>query len=168
LNDQRSVLIVDRSEETREVLQAVLQRRGLRTLAAERAQKGLELARQHHPDLIVLDLDLEDTPAEQFSALPCGADCGTGVPPASAQTGETPAPQYHPRLVLLGSLRGLRNRLPEGEFVSKPYHYAPLIRKIEELLREGIGPVSFSPAEECGPCRRCSSSAEPTRAAASS
>jgi CheY-like chemotaxis protein len=207
LNDQRSVLIVDRSEETREVLQAVLERRGVRTLAAGKAKKGLELARQHRPDLIVLDLDLDDTPAEQFSAVPCragilpGARVG-GSPaghkpdrmPVLAEAAETPAPQeepYQPRLVLLGSLRGLRDRLPEGEFVSKPYHYGPLIRRIEELLarREGDGsnwrddrasmapavgpcrqiePVPFSLAEESGPCRRCSSFAEPTRAAASS
>ena len=56
LNRQRSVLIVDRSEETREVLQTVLERRGERTLAASRAVKGLELARRHRPDLVVLDL----------------------------------------------------------------------------------------------------------------
>jgi hypothetical protein len=137
LNSQCSVLIVDRSEETREVLQAVLERRGLRTLAAGRTQKGLELARQHHPDLIVLDLDLDDTPAEQFSALPYDAKCGAGVPPAA------PDEAYRPRLVLLGTWRRRRQRLPDGEFVSKPYHYGPLICKIEELLKEGKGDRSI-------------------------
>ena len=71
MNGQRSVLIVDRSEETREVLQTVLERRGVRTLAAGRAEMGLELARRHHPDLVVLDLEIDDMPAEQFF------DCGT-------------------------------------------------------------------------------------------
>jgi hypothetical protein len=138
LNAQRSVLIVDRSQETREVLHEALQRRGLRTLQAGRAEKGLELARQHRPDLIVLDLDFDVAAAEQFSSLPCDANCDAGVPPAgSSGAGGTPAPQtpqYQPQLVLLGTLRGLRHRLPNGEFVSKPYHYGPLIRKIEELL----------------------------------
>ena len=115
MNGQRSVLIVDRSEETREVLQTVLERRGVRTLAAGRAETGLELARRHHPDLIVLDLEMDDMPAEQF--------CGAGGTPATADAGETPAPQYQPQLVLLGSLRRQGNRLPEGEFVAKPYHY---------------------------------------------
>jgi DNA-binding response OmpR family regulator len=109
LNGQRSVLIVDRSEETREVLQTVLERRGVRTLSAGRAEKGLELARRHHPDLVVLDLEMDDMPAEQFSVC-------------------------QPRLVLLGSLRRQGNALPGGEFVAKPYHYGLLIRKIEELL----------------------------------
>ena len=29
---------------------------------------------------------------------------------------------------------------PEGEFVRKPYHYGPLIRKIEELLARSAMP----------------------------
>jgi CheY-like chemotaxis protein len=108
LDVPRSVLIVDPSEESREVLQTALERRGLRTFSAGEARRGLDLARRHHPDLIVLDLELDD----------CGTD----------QFGENNTP-----LVLLGSLRR-GDPLTAGEFVPKPYHYAPLIRKIEELL----------------------------------
>jgi CheY-like chemotaxis protein len=134
LNDQRSVLIVDRSQETREVLHEALRRLGLRTLQAGRAQKGLELARRHRPDLIVLDLDVDNATAEQFATIPCDAcDAKDNDNGADATCSPQSAP-YQPRLVLLGSLRDLRERLPCGEFVSKPYHYGPLIRKIEELL----------------------------------
>lgn len=136
MDGQHSVLIVDRSQETREVLQTALERRGVRTLAAGRAEKGRELARLHQPDLIVLDLELDDSSAEQFSTPSSGVD----VSPANSQPGDTPAsqnPAYQPRMILLGNLRGWRDRLPEGEFVRKPYHYGPLIRKIEELLASG-------------------------------
>jgi CheY-like chemotaxis protein len=152
LDGQRSVLIVDRSDETREVLQTVLERRGVRTLAARRREKGLELARRHHPDLVVLDLEMEDTPAEEF--------CGAGVPPANRGADETPVsqPQYQPQLVLLGSLRRQGKGLPGGEFVAKPYHYGLLIRKIEELLDN---------IRESGPCPHCSSSAASIKGAAS-
>jgi hypothetical protein len=120
-----SVLIVDRSPSTREVLETALERRGVRTLTAERPEAGLALARRYRPELIVLDLD--DTPG----CLPAGqqltlAECSNE--PASAE------PPYRPRLVLLGNLRGWRELLPDGEFVPKPYHYGPLIRKIEQLL----------------------------------
>jgi response regulator RpfG family c-di-GMP phosphodiesterase len=142
LNEQRSVLIVDRSEETREVLQTALERLGVRTLSAGRTEKGLELARQHQPDLVVLDLELDDMPAEGFG------DCGAGVPPAG---------QYEPQMILLGSLRRQGNALPGREFVAKPYHYGLLIRKIEELLDSTREPV---------PCPRCSSSAESIKEAA--
>jgi len=59
LEGERCVLIVDPSPETREVLQVALQRRGLHTLATARVRRGMELARRHQPDLIVLDLDIQ-------------------------------------------------------------------------------------------------------------
>ena len=93
LVQDRSVLIVDRSEETREVLKTALERRGVRILAASRAQRGLELARQHQPDLIVLDLEVDEsaprglrpftehaqghhTPMVVLGSLRCSAPCG--------------------------------------------------------------------------------------------
>ncbi len=116
MDGQRSVLIVDSSEENREVLQTALQRRGLRTYAAGQARQGLDLARQHHPDLIVLDLEVGDSSPDVLSA------------PFAEQSRSDGAP-----LVLLGSIRR-RQPAPKGEIVAKPYHYAPLVRKIEELL----------------------------------
>jgi CheY-like chemotaxis protein len=119
LNGPRSVLIVDRSEDTREVLQTALRRRGLQTLAASRPKAGLELARRHLPDLIVLDLETDEGGPDDFCAHYA----------RQSRDHETP-------LVILGSIR---RDLPEGEFVSKPYHYGPLIRRIEELV--GTNPL---------------------------
>ncbi len=164
MNGQCNVLIVDRSEETREVLQTALERRGVRTLAAGKAETGLELARRHRPDLIVLDIESWD------AGIP-PAFCRADILPAPDKAGKMPAlqPEYEPHLVLLGSLRGWRDRLPKGEFVRKPYHYAPLIRRIEELLEGQAGTETpLPPKSGHAPCRRYSSSAAPIRAAASS
>jgi DNA-binding response OmpR family regulator len=109
-------LIVDRSAETRDVLTTALQRRGLRTLATGRADRGLELARLHRPDLIVLDLGLD----------------GPGPQPASLRFARQSS-QDCTALLLLGSCRRDADTLV-GEFVAKPYHYGPLIRRIEETL----------------------------------
>ncbi len=117
LGDQHSVLIVDESEETREVLQTALRRRGMRTFSASRAGRGLELARRHHPDLIVLDLELAPDTEDDLSA------------PFAEQSRAD-----HTRLVMLGSVCRAEQHLPKGEFVRKPYHYGPLIRRIERLL----------------------------------
>jgi DNA-binding response OmpR family regulator len=107
------VLIVDRSEETREVLRTALERKGAHVLEADGAGSGLVLARQHHPDLIILDLEFDTTPdarlPEEFAAHSRQEDAA---------------------LIVLGTAR----RSGCGEFISKPYHYGPLIRKIEELL----------------------------------
>lgn len=161
MDSQPSVLIVDRSQETREVLQTALERRGVRTLAAGQTEKGMELARLHQPDLIVLDLELEDAPdclPLQQAFLPDREAASADLRAANDQE----SPHYHPRMVLLGNLRGWRDRLPEGEFVRKPYHYGPLIRKIEELL------ASDSPAGSYRSCRRCLLSAEPIKERVSS
>lgn len=114
---KRSVLIVDGSQENREVLTTALERRGCNILSASRAERGLELAQRHHPDVIVLDLELSTMSPEELCA-------------PFAQETETTTP----RLVVLGSMRTRAAGVPGGEFVAKPYHYAPLIRKIEELL----------------------------------
>ncbi|NUQ66285.1 MAG: response regulator [Pirellulales bacterium] len=116
MDAERSVLVIDRSEDTREVLKTALERSGLRVYAASRGRRGAEMAHTHHPDLIVLDLEVDDSPPEVLEAL---AD--------QATQGET-------ALVMIGSLGCRTPFLPPGEFVSKPYHYGPLIRRIEELL----------------------------------
>lgn len=112
-----SVLIVDRSEETREVLKTALQRRGLKVLATAGRTRGLELARHARPTLIVLDLDSEDSSPEQVHAQFT----------QQSQSSQT-------KMLFLGSLRRGSTGFGEAEWISKPYHFAPLVRKIEELL----------------------------------
>ena len=127
LDSQQSVLIVNFSEETREVLQTALERRGLRTFSASRARRGLELARRHHPDLIVLDLDVEDSTAESLSvpfAEHSRSECALLVLLGTARRGKSPAD---------GDANGDASG-DFAEFVAKPYHYGSLIRRIEELL----------------------------------
>ncbi len=116
MDGRRSVLIVDASDETRVVLQTALERRGMRTMVACRAKQGLALAQQHHPDLIVLDLEIDSGGPDEVAA------------PFAEQSRTD-----HACLVLLGSVRRPQPILP-GEYVAKPYHYAPLIRRIEEIL----------------------------------
>ena len=120
MDSQPSVLIVDGSEETREVLRTALERRGVRTFSAERAESGLKLAQQNHPDLVVLDLELDAGEPERLAAPFVRQSRVEGT-----------------SLVMLGTLRRGRSGLPPGEFVSKPYHYGPLIRRIEEILDTG-------------------------------
>ncbi|MBI2827308.1 MAG: hypothetical protein HYX69_21760 [Planctomycetia bacterium] len=120
-----SVLVVDPLEETREVLRTALEPRGVRILATDQPARGLALAREHAPDLIVLDV-------EHLQAAPA-----TVADDFAAQSRRHATP-----LVLIGSARHRRGRVPAGEFVAKPYHYGPLIRKIEELLAQVPQPVA--------------------------
>lgn len=110
------VLIVDQSDDAREVLRTILQRRGFQTYEAPESEEGLELARLHQPDVIVLDVESE---TDEEDSLCTRYD----------QSNDKPA-----TLVVLGTSRRRDAELPGRRLVAKPYHYASLIRTIEQLL----------------------------------
>ena len=90
-------------------------------LEASRTDEGLALARDHQPNVIVLDLEIASAQTDEI--------CGRF---AQASHGDLPA------LLVLGKLQRPHNRsdasTPDRQFIAKPYHYAALIRRIEELL----------------------------------
>ncbi|MCG8451303.1 MAG: hypothetical protein MI725_17195 [Pirellulales bacterium] len=113
------VLIVDSSRESREILRTLLQRQGAQTLEAAGARRANELALHEQPDVIVFDEDSDRSPRQEATY-----DLG-----ATASRRDIP-------IVVLGTVRRCLSPFPVGELVKKPYHYGPLIRRIEELLGE--------------------------------
>jgi DNA-binding response OmpR family regulator len=111
------VLIVDRSGESREVLRSLLVRRGAEVLEAREARQGVDMTERHRPDMVVLDAD-----------SPCWATSDSEAQLAAA------AARNDIPIVVLGAIKRGASPLAAAEFVAKPYHYAALIRRIEELL----------------------------------
>ena len=105
-----SVLIIDPSADEREVLRTALARRGLQILEAAEAETGKTLACQHQPAVIVLDMDARHAEEADWTA----------------ETGRS--------LIVLGTARR-EHALPPHQSVAKPYHYGPLIARIEELAK---------------------------------
>ncbi|HZZ29638.1 MAG TPA: response regulator [Pirellulales bacterium] len=110
-----TVLVVDGFDESREVLRTALERRGFRVLEATHAAAGLAMARLHQPDLVLLDLD----------CCPTGSETAEEFASIAENDGST--------LLLLGNLPSISGT-SGSEFVAKPYHFKPLILRIEELL----------------------------------
>jgi CheY-like chemotaxis protein len=54
------VLIVDDNEQNAKLARDVLEHAGMQTLSAATATEGLALAREHQPDLVLMDLRLPD------------------------------------------------------------------------------------------------------------
>lgn len=121
----QSVLVVDESEETPEVLRTALAERGTHILRARAADQALEIARRQHPAVIVLDLEV---------------DHRTGLERMSPELRDQAAEDRTP-VIVLGTMRRLSSGAPGEHFMSKPYHYGPLIQKIESLL-ESARPTS--------------------------
>lgn len=110
-----SVLIIDSSDDNREVLRTMLARRGMRTIEADRAPQGLELARIHRPDVIVLDLEEDQYGSEHISEHFTDEACDD-----------------RSQLIVVG--RFPREKSSRGSrMVSKPYHYGRLVHTIEQL-----------------------------------
>ena len=70
------------------VEQVLAKRPGVRLVSASEGRSGLELARQHHPDLVLLDLHLPDLPGDELlhrlKAVPELADTKVVVVSADA------------------------------------------------------------------------------------
>jgi len=115
MTDHPSVLIVDASADNREVLRTVLARRGMTIFEAAAASEGLELARAHHPDVIVLDLEAD--PAERQAVRQQFAAAASG---------------HDGQLIVVGKVRHAPV-FAGGHTISKPYHFAPLIHTIERM-----------------------------------
>ena len=111
------ILIVDSCEDSREVLRTMLQRRGFPTLEANRATYGAELARCYHPRVIVLDIEAESAEDESVR-----------------QQYESESENHDARLIVIGRFSCYDSMLPRDRVVAKPYHFAPLLRTIENLL----------------------------------
>jgi two-component system, sensor histidine kinase len=84
----RSVLLIDDDADGRAALAFVLQARGDRVLEAEDGLAGLALARQHRPDVIVLDLGLPGLDGWETTRR-LRADPGTASACIVALTGHT-------------------------------------------------------------------------------
>lgn len=106
-----SVLVVDPLDETQAVLRSAFEGREIEFLSAPDARRGLALARQRSPDVIVVDQECE---------------AGTSSLPQRL------AEEAGASLIVLGTAR--RAAPHDCEFLSKPYHYAGLIGRIEGAL----------------------------------
>ena len=111
------ILIVDESAESRDVLRTLLERHGATTLEARRPDQAVAIADRFHPHLIVLDAESDRSAA------------GAATHELRQAAGRTDTP-----IVILGTMGHSRGQLSTGQFLPKPYHYAQLIRKIENLL----------------------------------
>jgi CheY-like chemotaxis protein len=112
-----SVLIVDAFPESRDVLRILLERHGVRAIEARHPQEAIRLAGEFRPDLVVLDAETEARAA------------GQAVDELRRAAG-----RYDLPIVILGKIQALSPSSPDDQIVAKPYHYGPLIRKIDGLL----------------------------------
>jgi DNA-binding response OmpR family regulator len=112
------VLVVDPSAESRDVFQTALSHRGWKILATSALDEALAVASGAMPSVVVIDGDVLENDAT------AAVRCQQLFRPTQSKTS----------LIILGRLSG--DSLPvKAARIDKPYHYGPLIRRIEALCR---------------------------------
>ncbi len=127
----RSILIVDDDATISDGLSVALDRQGFQTRTAASGHEGLTLARQIHPDLVILDLRLPDV--DGFTVCQRLVD--------DPQTCSIP-------VILLSAMERpdiiRRSRAAGGQyFVRKPYDPNALLVLIQQALGQHGGTAPF-------------------------
>jgi PAS domain S-box-containing protein len=121
-DSRRLLYIEDNFSNVTLVDQMLAERPGLELMTAMQGRVGLELARQHAPDLILLDLHLPDMPGWQVLAQ-LKADQLTREIPVVVISADATAPQI--KRLLSGGARA---------YLTKPLDIAEFFRVIDEAL----------------------------------
>jgi PAS domain S-box-containing protein len=126
------LIIEDQLANVRLVERLFRRRPNVRLLTAMQGRLGLELARQHRPDLILLDLNLPDLSGEKVLRSVRADPKLSGTPVVMISGDANPA-----QIERLRSL-GARN------YVTKPIILDHLLALVDEILNEGAVPVNSS------------------------
>jgi two-component system phosphate regulon response regulator PhoB len=128
------LLIVEDETDLREVLKYNLTQSGHEVLAAEAGAEGLRLAREHHPDLVLLDLMLPDLPGTDVCRI----------------LKESPGTEAIPIMML--TARGEEVDRIVGfesgadDYLVKPFSVRELLLRINAVLRRH-GPAKAGPSD---------------------
>jgi signal transduction histidine kinase/ActR/RegA family two-component response regulator len=128
-----TVLYIEDNVSNLQLVERVMQRRGIALISAMRPQLGLDLAGEHQPDLILLDLHLPDMPGQEvFRRLR-----------ANAKTAEIPV------VVLSADARPnlISRMLDDGvrAFLTKPLDVKQLLELIDAVADERAHRMEIAP-----------------------
>jgi CheY-like chemotaxis protein len=130
------VLVVDDDRDTRDLLQTALEQRGFSVVLTSSGKRALTLARQEHPNLILLDLKLPGMDGydvlQRLKSMPETADIPVVIITGSLTDDEL----KQQKLLSLGAAR----------FMTKPFAVDELVYEIGVLVtnRSLVEPVSQS------------------------
>ena len=138
----KTILIVDDDPDLRGALAEQLRlHEEFRTAAAQTGGEAVRLAREHKPDLVLLDVDLPDMDGRETCRLLRKAGVGAPVIMLTAAAADE------------DTVQGLE--AGANDYVTKPYKFAVLLARIRAQLRSHeqsedavfhIGPYEFRPS----------------------
>jgi DNA-binding response OmpR family regulator len=144
MSRSKTVLVVDDDDDIRGALIEQLQlHEAFETLEASTAGDGLRLAREHRPDLVLLDVDLPDMDGRESCRLMRASGISAPIIMLTAASGDADT--------ILGLEAGA------NDYVAKPFRFGVLLARIRAQLRSHeqsedalfkIGSYEFQPANK--------------------
>ena len=120
-----TILIVEDNEMNRDMLSRRLKRRGFEVLMAIDGQQGVDMATEHQPDLILMDMSLPVLDGWEATRFIKGQDSTKGIPVVA---------------LTAHAMAGDRESAMEAgcdDYDTKPVELGRLLEKIGKLLPEG-------------------------------
>jgi DNA-binding response OmpR family regulator len=121
----QTILIIEDEPELVQVLRTYLERAGYRVLTAYKGDTGLATWQNHHPDLVLLDLNLP------------GMD-GLDIARAIRRQAETPIIMVTARVEETDELIGLE--LGADDYITKPFSPRAVVARVRSVLRRTASP----------------------------
>jgi signal transduction histidine kinase/ActR/RegA family two-component response regulator len=123
----RTVLYIEDNVANLRLVQRVMERRqDIEIIPAMQGRLGLELAREHHPILILLDLHLPDIAGELVLQQLCEDPATAAIPVIVVSADATPGQTQ--RLLAAGA----------SGYLSKPFDVSELLRIVDDLRADAI------------------------------
>jgi len=120
--ERRKVLYIEDNVANLRLVQRVMERRGdIEIIPAMQGRLGLELAREHHPMLILLDLHLPDIAGDLLLQQLCEDPATASIPVVVVSADAT-----------AGQAQRLRSA-GASDYLSKPFDVNELLRVVDEL-----------------------------------
>lgn len=132
-----TVLLIEDEQDVRDLLRLNLKKAGFRVLQASDGLAGLKLAREHRPDVVILDLMLPEMRGEDVCRQLKQGDSTASLP-----------------VIMLTAKAGPRERvagleLGADDYVTKPFSPRELVLRVQAVLRRA-GPDG-GPSLQVGP-----------------
>ncbi len=123
------ILVIEDNEWSRDMLVRRLERRGYQAISAADGRRGLALAREQSPDLIVMDMSLPEVDGWEATRR-LKADAATRGIPIVALTAHA-----------MASDRQKAMDAGCDDYHTKPVDFESLLRALEKLLDSRLGPA---------------------------
>jgi CheY-like chemotaxis protein len=140
MSDKKKILMIDDEQEIGELVKSVLERSGrYEVLLATRALDGIQQAKLHKPDLILLDVMMPEMDGTEAARLLCEDEQTKGITIVFVTAVAVPM-AFLASLVENEELNQKAGTVGGHYFIQKPISPKELINRLDEIL--GVNPAS--------------------------